>query len=54
MQPTPSRGDQSRTPSSTTAEDCPCRRPFDRLGVLALIWAALFAVAAIGLAMAIG
>lgn len=54
MQPIPARQGQPTNPSSTSAKDCLRRRPFDRLGVLALVWSALFAAAAIGLAMVIG
>jgi hypothetical protein len=46
MKPTPDPHDQPTTRQS--------QAPFDRVGVLALVWAALFAAAAVGLAMAIG
>jgi hypothetical protein len=46
MKSTPARHGQ-HSPSTS-------RRPFDRLGVLALIWAALFAAAAVGLTIVMG
>lgn len=54
MQPTPTGRGQSSDTSSPRRQVRPQRSPFDRIGVLALVWAALFAAAALGLMVAIG
>jgi hypothetical protein len=43
-----------RADDAPRGEARPRRGPFDHLGVLALVWATLFAAAAVGLSMALG
>ena len=54
MKSTPSRRPPLNGPGLARELTSPLLCPLDKLGVLALTWAALFSLAAVGLAVALG